>query len=105
DHMIGISQKASSLLQYLPGVYSDDEFTGRFLLIFEAIHAPLEWIVDCFYCYLDTNLAPPEWLQWFASWVSVIIPSALPEKKQRQIAAEIGSLFLTRGTKGSLARH
>lgn len=105
EHMVGIPRKASSLLQYLPAVFSDDPFTGRFLLIFEAIHAPLEWIVDCFYCYLDTRLTPPEWLQWFGSWVDIVVPASLPESKQRAIAAELGPLFVARGTKVALTRH
>ncbi|NDJ87006.1 MAG: hypothetical protein GYB66_14090, partial [Chloroflexi bacterium] len=105
EHLIGIPQDVSSWVQYLPAVFSEDEFLKRFLLIFEAIHAPHEWIVDNFDCYLDPDLTPPEWLRWFGSWCDILIPGTIPLERQRAVGRELGPLFLARGTRRSLTRH
>jgi phage tail-like protein len=101
----GIPPDVSSWLQYLPALYSDDPFVGRFLLIFEALFAPDEWIVDNFDLYLDPRLAPPEFLEWFGQWVDILTPGTIPETRQRAIAGELGMLFLARGTRTALSRH
>lgn len=105
DHLKGIPLNVSSWLRYLPEVYSTDAFTGRFLLIFESIFAPLEWVVDSFDLYLDDKIAPPEWLQWFGQWVDIFVPDSIPEARQRAIVAELDKLYLARGTCDSLSRH
>jgi phage tail-like protein len=101
----GVPTDASSWMQYLPAIYSDDLFTGRFLLIFESIAAPLEWIVDHFDFFLDARYAPPEWLHWFGSWADILVPNSIPEARQRQIVAELSDLYKARGTPKSLSRH
>jgi phage tail-like protein len=105
SHLKGIPSDASSWLRFLPEVYSTDAFTGRFLLIFESIFAPFEWMVDNFDLYLDDKIAPPEWLQWFGEWVDIFVPDTIPEARQRALVAELDNLFLSRGTRGSLSRH
>jgi phage tail-like protein len=101
----GIPTEKSSWLEYLPPIYSEDYFTGRFLLIFESIEAPLEWLLDGFDYYLDAKFAPPDWLQWFGSWVDILVPATIPVERQRLIVMEMAQLFRTRGTVKSLTRH
>lgn len=101
----GIPVKKSSWLEYLPPIYSEDYFTGRFLLIFESIEAPLEWLLDGFDYYLDAQFAPPDWLQWFGSWVDIHVPDSIPVERQRLLVMEMAQLFRTRGTVQSLSRH
>lgn len=101
----GVPTRASSYLQYLPGVFSEDEMLGRFLLIPESINAPIEWLIDNFDMFLDARYTPPDWLQWFGSWFDVFIPATLPVERQRKIVQELPTLFLYRGTRKSLARH
>ena len=36
----------SSYLKYLPAIYSDNDFMGRFLMIFESVLEPVEGILD-----------------------------------------------------------
>ncbi len=105
EHLEGIPRHASSWLQYLPAVYSDDPFLGRFLLLFESVYTPDEWIVDNFDLYLDPKLTPVEWLRWLGGWVDIFVPPTLPEERQRAIVKELPQLFMGRGSKGSLARH
>ena len=62
-HPIGVPRDRSSWLQYLPAIYSDDEFMGRFLLIFESLLAPIVWRIDSIDLYFSPETAPQEWLQ------------------------------------------
>jgi phage tail-like protein len=99
----GIPLERSTWLQYLPGLYSDPaldptHFIGRYLLIFETIMNPITWVIDNFDLYLSPETAPPEWLQWLASWFDVTILPQLPVERQRAILSQIGFLFLRRGT-------
>ena len=105
QHLAGLPRDRSNWLDYLPPIYAEDEFTRRFLLIFESINAPIEWLLDHFYMHFMSNYAPPEWLQWFGRWADILVPAEIEEAQQRAIIAELGPLFLTRGTPNSLSRH
>lgn len=100
----GLPFEESSWLQYLPAVYSDNEFLGRFLLIFESIMSPIIWSIDNFDFYLSPDTAPQEWLAWMASWFDVLLLPELPMDRQREIARQLGWLFLRRGTRMGLQR-
>jgi phage tail-like protein len=103
-HPMGIPRDRSSWLQYLPAIYSDDEFLGRFLLIFESLLAPVVWTIDNLDLYFSPETAPAEWLRWIGSWFDILIVPDLPEERQREILRQIGWLFLRRGTKAGLER-
>lgn len=103
-HPMGVPRDKSSWLQYLPSIYSDDEFLGRFLLIFESLLAPVIWTIDSLDLYFSPETAPPEWLRWIGSWFDILIVPDLPEDRQREIVRQIGWLFLRRGTKAGLER-
>lgn len=59
----------SELLRYLPAIYQNDPFIGRFLRIFEDMHSPVQAMVEALPSYFDPNLAPPELQRRLASWV------------------------------------
>jgi phage tail-like protein len=101
---IGIPTDASNWLKYLPEIYSEDQFIGRYLLIFESILSPISWVIDNFDMFLSPEVAPPEWLQWMAAWFDVIIVPELPIARQRAIVEQLGWLFFRRGTKAGLER-
>lgn len=103
-HPMGVPRDKSSWLQYLPAIYSDDEFLGRFLLIFESLMAPVIWTIDSLDLYFSPETAPAEWLRWMGSWFDVLIVADLPEERQREIVRQIGWLFMRRGTKAGLER-
>jgi len=76
----------STWLQYLPAIYADDEFLGRYLLIFESILNPIIWTIDNFDLYLSPDIAPQAWLQWMASWFDMLL---LPELPRNVLSARL----------------
>lgn len=100
----GVPMDRSSWLQYLPAIYSDDEFIGRYLLIFESMLSPIVWMIDNFDLYLSPEVAPREWLRWMASWFDILLLPELPTERQRMIMNQLGWLFLRRGTRAGLER-
>lgn len=103
-HLIGIPRDQSTWMQYLPAIYAEDEFLGRYMLIFESILSPIVWLVDGFDMHLAPETAPAEWLQWMASWFDVLILPEVPIDRQREILRQVGWLFLRRGTRSGLQR-
>ena len=104
EYMPGIPHDASTWMTYLPEIYQQDEFIGRFLLIFESMFAPIVWTVDNFDLYLTPDIAPYEWLSWMAGWFDLLLLEELPIERQRQLMEQIGWLFLRRGTRAGLER-
>ena len=103
-HLPGIPRNRSTWMDYLPAIFSEDEFLARYLLIFESINSPLVWTIDNFDLFLDPTTAPTEWLQWLASWFDILLLQDLPIERQRQIMAQIGWLYKRRGTPMALSR-
>lgn len=104
DFPMGIPRDRSNWLQYLPSIYEDDEFLGRYLLVFESIMSPLIWVIDNFDLYLSPEIAPRTWLQWMAGWFDMLLLPELPIERQREIMRQMGWLFLRRGTPAGLQR-
>lgn len=101
---VGLPKDASSWLKYLPSIYLDDDFTGRFLLIFEAMMSPDIWIIDNLELYFSPEIAPLEWVRWIASWFDIYIAPELPAERQRAILSQAGWLAARRGTRAGLER-
>ncbi len=72
DRVAALSSK-SSYLEYLPAIYSQGDFMGRFLMIFESILGPMEGVIDNISHYFDAGTAPEELLPWLASWVNLAL--------------------------------
>lgn len=104
NYLPGLSRKQSSWMQYLPGIFSEDEFTGRYLLIFESMLSPIFWTLDHFDLYLTPEIAPQEWMQWMVGWFDLLIIPELPIDRQRNLMRQSGWLFLRRGTRVGLER-
>ncbi len=101
---VGLPKDASSWLKYLPSIYLDDDFTGRFLLIFEAMMSPDIWIIDNLELYFSPEIAPLEWVRWIAGWFDIYIAPELPAERQRAILSQAGWLAARRGTRAGLER-
>ncbi len=95
----------SSYLKYLPGIYSQDDFMGRFLMIFESILGPLEGMVDNVAYYFDPGTTPPELLPWLAGWVDLVLDERWPLERRRALVKSAVQLWRWRGTRRGLKEY
>ena len=94
----------SNLLRYLPPIFHDADFLGRFLLQFEAIWEPLEQRQHFIESYFDPRTCPVSHLPWLASWLDFQLNPRWPEWRKRAVLAEVMSLYHLRGTPYGLTR-
>ena len=73
ERWVGMPERASRWLRYLPPIYGDDEFLGRFLLIFEDLLGPVQQMVNHFDLFLDPNTSPETFLPWLNDWLAQIV--------------------------------
>ncbi len=95
----------SSYVQYLPGTYRQDEFLGRFLLIFESVLGPVENQVDNLHMYFDPLTAPRELLPWLGLWVDLVLDQNWPEEPRRKLVKSAAWLYRWRGTRRGLREY
>lgn len=82
------SPRSSSYLNYLPVIFQNDEFMGRFLRIFETIWEPLEQRQDQIAMYFDPTTCPESFLPWLASWFDLPFNKNWPEPQRRMLLKE-----------------
>jgi len=98
-------ERYSNYLQYLPAFYREDDFTGRFLNIFEDILKPIESVVDNLAFYFDPGTTPQSFLPWLASWVGLVLDERWPEAKRRELIKSMAELYRWWGTKRGLSEY
>ncbi len=104
DRVAAISSR-SSYLEYLPAIYSQGDFMGRFLMIFESILGPIEGVLDNISHYFDAGTAPRELLPWLASWVNLALDETWPLERRRELVGSAVELFRDRGTRRGLREY
>ena len=93
-------------LKYLPALYTEqDEFMGRWLMLFESFWKPIDRQIDDIYYYFDPKYAPPDFLPWLASWVDLTLDEQWPEEKRRQLLLAMVMLYRRRGTRRGLQEY
>ena len=98
-------EQVSHLLNYLPSIYRDDDFMGKFLLIFESILNPIVNTVDNMALYFDPGLTPEPLLPWLASWVGLALDPSWPLERRRELVKNAAELYRWRGTRRGLAEY
>ena len=101
---VGMSFDRSRWLQHLPYIYSEDEFLGRYLLIFEDLFGPLDQIISHFELFLDPRTAPESFLSVLASWLGLVLDDRWPAEQRRALLQSAVELYDFRGTHKGLAR-
>lgn len=110
------ARAANALLEYLPAIYRDDPFAGRFLLAFEKLLMGrddgvtldgkpvrgLEEIIAGLASIYDPSGTPEEFLAWLSNWTSFTLRADLNLEQQRAFTARVIQLYRMRGTKKSL---
>lgn len=92
-------------LEYLPALYQRDELMGRLLMLFESFWAPIEGQIEALPFYFDSQMTPPDFLPWLASWLDLALDERWPEKRRRRLLRSATSLYRRRGTKRGLQEY
>jgi phage tail-like protein len=107
----GTDQPASGYLGYLPAIFRQERFVGRFLLAFEAVlsgadaeRPGLEATIGRVADYLDPMTTEAEFLPWLAGWVTLSLRADWDEATRRGFIEQIVPLYRLRGTRAGLAR-
>src|SRR5262249_11954066 len=95
---------ASRYLAHLPAMFQENEFLGRFLLLFESVWEPLEQRQDQLPLYFDPRTAPSRLLEWLAGWLHLTLNPHWPEERRRLLLDEAMELYRWRGTPYGLSR-
>jgi phage tail-like protein len=101
---------SSSYLDHLPAVFREDEFTGKFLLAFEAVLTGaddvegLEQIIGRIAGYLDPGTTDENFLPWLAGWVALSLRADWDTDTKRGFIQEVVPLYRQRGTLAGLQR-
>lgn len=90
------------LADQLPRALATDDFTRRFVGIFEEIGGDLRQRVDAMGSKLDPGVAPSEHLRWLASWFGRLLDDAVPEEQQRVAVHLAGPSLPWRSTRRGL---
>ena len=92
----------ASYMRFLPEVYSYDDFTNRFLMMFESFWKPINQQISMGESYYDPDLTPDVFLEWLASWVGMQIDETFPRERVRDLIKNAIPFSRTRGTAESL---
>lgn len=96
---VGVPFDRSRWLQYLPYIYSEHPFLGRYLLVFEDLFGPLDQAIAHFDLFLDPRTAPESFLPVLADWLGLVLDDRWPAEQRRAILRSAVELYDLRGTK------
>jgi len=82
----------------LPALYADDAYAQQWCGALDQVLAPAVGVLDSFPAYLDAATAPPDVLDWLASWVGLDAAAALPVERRRALLTYAAELHRWRGT-------
>jgi phage tail-like protein len=92
----------STYLDFLPEIYRQSDFMGRFLMIFEQALDPDIQTLDTLWAYLDPLTAPKAMLPFLAHWVAWGMEPRWTLKQQRRLMRHAVELYRWRGTREGL---
>jgi phage tail-like protein len=97
--------RAAGYMEYLPSVYEQDNFIGRFLMLFESFWRPIDQQIAGLENYFDPDLTPARFLPWLASWFDLTLDEFWSEAQQRELLNTVMWLYQRRGTRVALQRY
>lgn len=92
----------NSYLNFLPAIYREIDFMGRFLTIFEQAFDPSVQTIDVLWAYLDPLTAPEAMLPFLAHWVAWPMEQRWDSKQQRRLIRNAVTLYRWHGTRRGL---
>jgi phage tail-like protein len=97
--------RAGRYLEYLPSLFEQDNFMGRFLMLFESFWGPIDEQISSIHNYFDPDLTPARFLPWLASWFDLMLDDQWSEAQQRELLNHVIWLYRRRGTRVALQRY
>jgi len=67
--MLRVQMQADHMTDYLPAIYQSDDFTYRFLSVFDSLVSDLEQEIDTVSAQLDMEHCSDEMLSYLSSWL------------------------------------
>jgi phage tail-like protein len=92
----------SLYLNFVPELYREVDFIGRFLKIFEQAFEPVVQSLDVLWAYLDPLTAPKALLPFLAHWVAWPVDPRWSHQKQRRLIRQAMEIYRWRGTRRGL---
>ena len=89
-------------LQFLPEIYQQSDFLGRFLGICEQVFEPTYEATENFWAYLDPLTAPRALLPFLAHWVAWPMNARWTLRQQRRLIRHAVEIYQWRGTRRGL---
>lgn len=80
-------ETGAPLVERLPAVLQEDDFTERLVSAFDVALAPIIATLDDLDAYVDPHVAPDDFVDWLATWVGVDFPYAWDLPRRREIVA------------------
>lgn len=93
---------ASPYLNFLPALYREVDFVGRFLAIIEQAFDPAVQTLDNQWAYLDPLTAPEALLPFLAHWVGWKPDARWTAQQQRRLIRNAVTLYRWHGTRHGL---
>ncbi|MEA2007969.1 MAG: phage tail protein [Chloroflexota bacterium] len=92
-------------LRNLPDIYDGDDFTSRFLMLFESFWKPISQQIDQMENHFDPDLTPDAFIPWLASWVGLPVDASLPLIRMRILLKNAMMFYQYRGTYKALKTY
>ncbi|MBW4505759.1 MAG: phage tail protein [Scytonematopsis contorta HA4267-MV1] len=92
----------SLYLNFVPALYREIDFIGRFLKIFEQAFEPAVQALDVLWAYLDPKTTPEALLPFLAHWVALPLDPRWSVQQQRNLIQRAIELYTWRGTRRGL---
>ncbi|MEM1242035.1 MAG: phage tail protein [Cyanobacteria bacterium P01_H01_bin.26] len=96
------TQPSRTYIDFLPEIYQESDFLGRFLSITEQALEPAYEALETFWAYLDPLTAPKALIPFLAHWVAWPMNPRWTLSQQRRLIRHAIEIYQWRGTKRGL---
>ena len=105
-HALRLWMGGDHMVDYLPAIYQEQDFTCRYLSIFNTMFQDMEAAIDELPRLLDAGSAPPEMLEFLARWLCMEPERGEEHLRQRlpEILEEYESMYTPAGVGRSVER-
>jgi phage tail-like protein len=101
-HRLRLDFPRQSSADRLPGIYRENpeaqDFTERFLALFDAAVEGIDQAIERVPALLDSQGAPPEILPWLGAFLDVAMDSSWTAERRRKVLKAIPAIYRRRGT-------